>query len=729
MSFARYFRISSFCLIASGFVAIAATGALDLPSIVLFSAALIASCFIDTGRLHRRLSGWVLNSLTLAYFPLYLVDYKFLSRSYMVSTLHLVFFVAALKLLTQVRDRDYVFLYLISFAELLAASTLSIDMTFALSLGIFLLSAVSTLMLFEMRRSNARALEKGSLQPPVIPSGMDGTGLELFSRFPAGKVAAISLISTLMIVLVAIPLFFLLPRRSLGLLNRPSGQTQFISGFSEKVELGEIGRIKESDAVVMRVKISQQPAGFPQELKWRGIALDRYDGRVWSRSDLRRRAVTQQEAGFYKVEEYSHGRTRISQTFFLEALSTDVVFAARKVLAVSRDIGFIQRDSSDGLYTLRHMLRKLRYVAISELPDAMDPPLDSGSWPIPEEVKQRFLQLPREDPRIAELAKEVTKGQTSPYGKARALERFLRENYSYSLELRGSPKSKDPLAAFLFDIRRGHCEYFASALAIMLRELGIPSRLVNGFRMGEYNSIGGDWTVRQYDAHSWVEAYFAPSGWYEFDPTPPDLRPARPAFTRMLANLVDAVDLWWWEEVVSYDFRKQYELVSSLRLKLSEYQERLRNFLSSARAGIRSGVQRIETREWIISRGPVVLVPVLVMTGAWFLLRRHPGLKRRLARCFIRLRARRDESALITSFYAEALDLLRSRGLTRTIGQTPLEFARSLENQPAARPLGALTHLYNRVRFGPAVIGDHTSEARALLDSLRKSLPRTLRRN
>lgn len=733
MSFARYFKLSSYCLIASGFVAIAATGALDPFSLILFSAALIVSWCINTAHLYRRLSGWALNTLAIAYFPLYLVDYKILSRSFVISIVHFVFYMAALKLLTLARDRDYVYLYLISFVELLAASTLTIGMAFALSFFVFLLSGVSTLMLFEMRRSNARALEKGKLQPPVVPSGMEGSGLELFSRFPAGKVAAVSLVTTLMILLLAIPLFFLLPRPSLGILSRSSGQTQFISGFSERVELGEIGNIKESDAVVMRVKVSESPAKLPGNLKWRGIALDRYDGRAWSRGDLRRRAVTLQAGPYFKLEELTHSRKLLSQTYFLEALSTNVVFASRKALAVSRDVGFVQRDSSDSLYTSHHTLRKIRYEVISEpsQPDASL--LNSRSGPIPEEVKACCLQLPPEDPRIGRLAKEVTRDHTTPFEKARALERFLRSNYSYSLELRGSPNSKDPLAMFLFEVRRGHCEYFASAMTIMLRELGIPARLVNGFRTGEYNSIGDDWTVRQYDAHSWVEAYFAPFGWYEFDPTPPDPQRSRPALARMLANLVDALDLWWWEEVVNYDFWKQYQLIGTLRTKIADYQQSLKNLLAGAYLKGRSGVDRVRKSDWILTRGPKILgVLALVLAAAYFILRRQAGLGVRLARAIHRLVSHPGDAAVITSFYAEALDLLRSRGFKRNLGQTPLEFAQSLGTHPAARPFETLTHLYNRARFSAAGTGAESATAESLLKSLRSTLrsqPRIPRKN
>ena len=106
-----------------------------------------------------------------------------------------------------------------------------------------------------------------------------------------------------------------------------------------------------------------------------------------------------------------------------------------------------------------------------------------------------------------------------PYDKAVAIERFLRSRYAYTLKLSGKP-GDDPLAHFLFETHAGHCEYFASAMTIMLRTLGIPSREVNGFLPGEYNDLAGDYIVRASDAHSWVEVYFPGTGWVTFDPTP-----------------------------------------------------------------------------------------------------------------------------------------------------------------------------------------------------------------
>jgi hypothetical protein len=155
MSFAQYFKLSSYCMIAAGFVAIAATGSIDPATIILFSSAMIASWFVNTVRLRQTIPVWVLNCIALACIPIGVLDYRYASHSLIVSIIHMVLFLASVKLLTCSRDGDFVFLYLISFAELLAASILTVDITIAACFFVFLISSVSTLVLFEMRRSNA----------------------------------------------------------------------------------------------------------------------------------------------------------------------------------------------------------------------------------------------------------------------------------------------------------------------------------------------------------------------------------------------------------------------------------------------------------------------------------------------------------------------------------------------------------------------------------------------
>ena len=150
-----------------------------------------------------------------------------------------------------------------------------------------------------------------------------------------------------------------------------------VSGFSEEVELGEIGTIKESDTVVMRVRLRESPAQLPADLKWRGIALDYYDGRAWRRRDSRPRPLTPQES-YFKVERSAQSTQLLTQTYFLEALSTDVVFACRRVLALSSDLGSLRRDAFDNFFTAPHRFQKIRYTAVSDITH-LDPSLIPAS--------------------------------------------------------------------------------------------------------------------------------------------------------------------------------------------------------------------------------------------------------------------------------------------------------------------------------------------------------------
>ena len=143
------------------------------------------------------------------------------------------------------------------------------------------------------------------------------------------------------------------------------------------------------------------------------------------------------------------------------------------------------------------------------------------------------------------------------------MESYLRNNYGYTLDLSGTPPT-DPLAYFLFQKRAGHCEYFAAAMTVMMRSLGVPARYVNGFLAGEYNDVGGDYIVRASDAHSWVEVYFPRYGWITFDPTPPSSEVAGGVLSQ-LGLYWDWFELQWSEWVVNYDFVHQFTLAQGVQ--------------------------------------------------------------------------------------------------------------------------------------------------------------------
>ena len=187
-----------------------------------------------------------------------------------------------------------------------------------------------------------------------------------------------------------------------------------------------------------------------------------------------------------------------------------------------------------------------------------------------------YLQLPRLDPRVPQLAAQITGSASSNYDKAVALEKYLKTHYGYTLQL---PRSqvKDPLANFLFERKQGHCEYFASSMAVMLRTLRIPSRVVNGFRSDEFNDLTSNYVVRAKNAHSWVEAYFPGYGWVTFDPTPGGGAASPQGWGRAMLYL-DAAASFWREWVISYDSSHHYILSRSVMSGTRSFWERARTW-------------------------------------------------------------------------------------------------------------------------------------------------------
>ncbi|HSW40762.1 MAG TPA: DUF3488 and transglutaminase-like domain-containing protein [Acidobacteriota bacterium] len=718
MNAQQLFKASSYCLIGSGFAAIMVAGALGPVPITLFSAVFIAGWFADTAKIKQAVSVRLANTLAVAYMVFFAVDYLLLERPLITALLHFLLYATAIKLLTLTRDRDYVQLYFVSFVLLLTASILTVTLAFLFFLLVFLLSAVGTLLLFDMRRNNSIVRKRAEISPLVAGANNDPTAMELFSPFPAGLIAKTIAGMTLLVITGAIPLFFLLPRATHIMNPQPSGQTQLVSGFSESVRLGRAGVIKQSDSIVMRVRTSRTPEEFPAPPRWRGIAFDHFDGMAWKRGDVALHEIPLQGL-FYKLEDEAQGTNWISQTFFIEVLSTNVVFTLARPLAVSRDIGNLQRDASDSLYTSDRQRKKLSYTAISD-PVHPDPAIISDHWAIPDEILEKYLQLPALDPGIQAMVEKITAPVSGRYAKAREIERYLRSHYEYSLDLKAVPGGKDPLAAFLFETKAGHCEYFATAMAIMLRRTGIPARLVNGFSSGTYNRISRNWTVRQRDAHSWVEAYLPPYGWITFDPTPAEPYGGGTAFETMVSDLSDAFMLWWWDGIVNYDAIRQYRVVGSLRDRTVEITETIASLLSftgdNHRSLSASIVSRFHDSKWSES---LVLILLLLAPAALFSIR---PFRARFLRGAQRLFHRRNQRAVAISFYEEALELLAAHGYRRGMDQTPLEFAESLAGRPAGAPFMTLTRLYNAARFGHSPSGLKHSASRALLAALRDSL-------
>jgi protein-glutamine gamma-glutamyltransferase len=696
MKFATYFRAFSYLMIAVAMLALVLAGGLSYGLALVFFVVMITSWLLEETRwqLPERLGlGIVLLSI-----PLFYLDWQYqkaigepIERLGVNALAHLIVFLSAVKLLQVKKDRDWVFLYLISFFEVLLAAGLSFSPTFLITLTMYLLAGLSAVTAFEIQKAR-RVLPVAETRLLVPPDSrvFRKTGLRRFGLSRTSEAARLPFVALLLLCLIfvlALPLFLIAPRSGVAAITRSGGRPAHFIGFSENVSLGEIGELKQDDALVMRVKVDQQLLG--RRFRWRGVALDEFTGRGWRKSAEARRGGKNErgDRGFFPLATTEALHRLTTQTFFLEPLESPVLFAAHRAVAIQGDLPFVRVDAEGSLQAHRHEFERVIYKAYSDINEPHPEQLRADLRRYPLDY-HRYLQLPETvDPRISALANAmiVNAQARNRYDAAKAIESQLQIDYGYSLQMRAS--GADPLADFLFNVKAGHCEYFSTAMAVMLRTKGIVARVVNGFLPGEYNEAAGAYTVRQSDAHSWVEVYFPETGaWVTFDPTPAAGRaePSRTGLAAQLQKYGEALELIWFQYVVGYDQQEQRVLATNVINQLSDYGQLVTALFASLRNALPATLGSI-----VVFGFGLVFVVALV-----FLIKRISRLGWRRGLQFTSAQAATSESAVV--FYERLLRLLAQRGWEREKHLTPLEFAGVLKSREAI----LVTRAYNRVRFG-----------------------------
>jgi transglutaminase-like putative cysteine protease len=303
-----------------------------------------------------------------------------------------------------------------------------------------------------------------------------------------------------------------------------------------------------------------------------------------------------------------------------------------------------------------------------------------------------FLQLPPSFPRrILKLAQRITRDKPTVYDKVMAVQTYLQKNYRYTLKLTHDPRL-EPVDEFLFVTKRGHCEYFASAMTLMLRSVGVHARNVNGFAGGEWNNLGKYYAVRQGDAHAWVEVLFAGVGWIAFDPTPSGSpRPAASGgLSRKLNQFWDMLRLRWFRYVVEYDLGKQ---VSFFREAGS---------LFHSQPG-KQGWFTLHWRQLALGGGGLLLGVGLLV---WW---RRRWRKRKAQGQTLGETGRKHPAAQL---YRRLTSILARAGHAKPAGTTPLEFVDRLANSGFGPVLlvERFTHCYYDLRFSGQILDPRRQE-------------------
>ena len=689
-----YFEVSLYLLVLTGFGALASTGALDFPTVLLVGIALLLRGYLLATRRTITVPQRWTNYLTLVYLAFYLADYFLLSGSFLTALVHLLLFLMVVRLFSTQRERDRYMLAVLSFLMVLAAAVLTVDSVFLLSFAAFMLMAVVTFVLMEMRHSSNAATIHGKT-----------SGEQQEHRRMAFSLAAVAPLLVTLILAGASLIFLVLPRVSSRYLIAYALSNDLTTGFSDRVQLGRIGQIQQSSAVVMHIQIDGDTSGA-YDLKWRGVALNIFDGRNWSSpleqmptvrlsdgsillvpADPRRQGV---EAPFSTAAKSIHYRV------MMEPIGSNVFFLAPKATRLEGHYHLVTIDRAGAVYDLDTEHPVGRYEAYSNIAQPDREQLRTASESYPAGILLANLQMPNLDPRIPHLAQQVTAAADNNYDKAAALERYLMTTYGYTLDLpRTSPR--DPLANFLFERKRGHCEYFASAMAVMLRTLRIPSRVVNGFRTGEFNDLTSNYVVRASNAHSWVEAYFPGSGWVSFDPTPAAPAQLHDNWSRMMLY-ADAMASFWREWVINYDSTHQKSLGQEAAHGSRAFVENLRSWAQRRYMGLLDNARQLQRRmarspgRWTAT-GLLITALLLLIVNArdiWMLLRKH------------RLQAHPEYAPrrAATLWYERMTRRVARCGWRKSAVQTPVEFVTAIEDANLRESVARFTRHYESARFG-----------------------------
>jgi transglutaminase-like putative cysteine protease len=595
---------------------------------------------------------------------------------------------------------------LLALLHLVAGTVLGGGLAYGLSLVGFLVIAPGALVLSHLRREVEGNYRQGARDRTGLP--VDVPRILRSRRVISRRFLLVTCSLSIPVFLFTAVLFLLFPRVGLSLLLLNHSRSARMIGFSTRVDLGGVGKLRSDPTIAMRVHLTEPPKAPASRLALylRGTSFDHYDGSSWTRTRPASVPTPHQDGNYV----WTAGSTRPgveSMSIDLEPITPPIIFLPSDAVGIrinepSENIGArgpkILVAADDEYKYERADERGLQYTVYRGR--ARPEPLSASE-------RDRYLEVPPAISRqVTELARKWAGPITSDIEEANAIEERLRTDYRYDLDS-PSGAAPQPLLHFLFESKAGHCEFYSTAMAMLLRTLGVPTRNVTGFIGGTYNRFGEFYAVRQGDAHSWVEVYLDGRGWTRFDPTPPSSSAPRSEVTGMVAFLRDVVEAAaqrWSRHVIGYDLDQQIELFRSVKQRYRQY----------------GGPE--------IGRRLRPLLPALfVVAGgvlAYIVWRRF-----RFRRQRIRPGKLVGQAAAVTravALYRSLEDALRSMGVGRQPTTPPLAHAKALEqlNHPAASEVMSLTERYLEARFGRRELSNEEErDFERRVKSLRKERP------
>jgi transglutaminase-like putative cysteine protease len=687
--FERLFRASLYGMLVLASIALSIESGGDNPiamayPLATFALAVWAYTQVDRGRsqgLSRRQGGWLaLLSIPLVFAEVR-IGWRLLQSDLLVLALgHWLLYLVWIKMAMPKSVEDDWFLFLLGLVIVLTAAVISQSDLVGQTIFLWAIVSLWALTLFHLEREAARSLHpelSANLPPEARIKTNEQPYLKIFDRAFFWSGLRVVLTTLAMSVLV----FLTMPRGdAMRLTQRGGNAAKHLTGFDEEVQLGQLGEILENNAVVLTVEFfdadgkASAPAADPY---WRGVTMARYERGQWKRQSHLPSSLPR------NFDQNSAIRQKIRQ----EPTDSNVVFGLRPILGARPLVRFRSRmllNGNDGTISRNSYSGVYDYEILSGVDPAMPQP---GEMPVSDELRRTLLQVPAEmRAELATMAQAIVAdiSPTDTEAKARAIEShfFDQSLYGYTLEQTRVDTNIDPVLDFLRNRKEGHCEYFASALALMLRSVGVPTRLVNGFKGGDWNELGHVMYVREKYAHAWVEALVssgpdAPERWVTLDPTP--------AFERQrtispggifyqIRQATDFIRYIWVFYIIGFDAERQYRVIYEPIIRLIREARSGFVIIIQAVRDLFSGTRRISDLFQAFSGrgffGGIVITLLAILTYRLS----------RIALAFLYRKFFRDDRGDASArpgiaIYQRLEALLAELGLKRSRNETPREFA------------------------------------------------------
>lgn len=740
----KQFRITLYLLLLLGFTGYAIAASAPAIWLIAVSGTIFNKWLFDRGRF-KPMPRLVANLVTLAFAVFLVLRVKQIPGPPILAIGEFLILLQLVKLFEQRANRDLAQLLILSLLLMVSAAISTGSLLFGVLFVLYLFLSLYCCLLFHLKTETDHAkavvgIDERKLNPMTLKQ--DQRFLTRSMRRLTGFVSAVA-------IFMAIFVFLFFPRGTgAGIIgNMAFKPAQAMTGFSDQVNFQDVARITQNETEVAKVSVTRdgEPYGAAGRVIYlRGSAPDTYVSDVndinrwkWIRTvDTNTDQIVASRGQAYMLNPKPFGDVRYKQEIRLLPTGSDVLFAMPGAIEIiPQREARLKFNSLDQVIQLNdHLTGELPYVVISTGEIGPNPPTEKQTLAdgfLPEVLRQRYRQPSAEvvrrypvPARIKDFAIQDDVAGTDANGNlaqqrlatkvlspldellANNFETYLKQQFLYTLDLTDARRiaDQDPIEQFLYDFKRGHCEYFAGAMALMCQSVGMQARVVVGFKCDEFNSVGGYYIVRQSHAHAWVEVLTL-KGWQTFDPTASREAPKLSAAASMWRKIVyffDYLDYTWGNSVVNYDADSRMNLIQNVDSGLTNTAIQTSTWLQELKSWF-----DLQNFYWVSSGLLSILVGamvcVIVVALGYFLYERI-RLKKRARRIGLGQLPSSDQKRLARqlAFYDDLLRVLDRKQVQRPAHLTPMEFSQSIGYLPNEiyTAVQRLTRIFYRIRYG-----------------------------